>query len=82
MSDEKKPWGYWANKNRKRPDPDETYSEKFTREQEERERLERVNGRAPHADPYCDCGAKFERGFENIHSPFCRAFKNLNEWKK
>lgn len=48
--------------------------EVFEDERKTRERRERVNGNEPVVSPYCDCGAKHDRHFPNIHSPFCRAY--------
>lgn len=48
--------------------------EVFEVERKSQERKERVNGKDPQVSQYCDCGAKHDRDFPNIHSPFCKAY--------
>jgi hypothetical protein len=42
-------------------------------ERREKERI--IKEHFPQPDPYCDCGAKHDRDFPNIHSRWCRAYR-------
>jgi hypothetical protein len=57
-------------------------SEDAEKKRKAKELREKVNGVDPEVNPICNCGAKFDRDFPNIHSPFCRAYKDIREWKK
>lgn len=59
-------WHKWAP-----PKEDETDWEKAQRKKEIRER---VNGPDPRKSDYCDCGAKYDKDFPNIHSRWCRVY--------
>lgn len=48
--------------------------EVYEYDRKKRERRERVNGPEHTPSSICDCGAKHDREFPNIHSPFCRAY--------
>lgn len=47
--------------------------------QERNERRQKVNGPEPYVNPYCNCGAKFDREFPNIHSLWCKVYVKLEE---
>lgn len=47
----------------------------FFDELKSKDRREKVNGRDPEVSPYCECGAKFDKSFPNIHSRWCPAYR-------
>lgn len=51
----------------------EWYDSKEEYEKREKERIRREH--FPEVDQYCDCGAKHDRHFPNIHSEWCRTGK-------
>ncbi len=61
---------------------EETLDEEHQRKLASRERRDRLNGVEPVASPYCNCGAKFDREFPNVHMFGCNVYKDLSEWKK
>lgn len=54
-------------------------AEAYEDEQKRKELRERTNGPDPVVDPECNCGAKKDKDFPNIHSTWCKVFYKYNQ---